>query len=109
MILVVGGAYQGKTEFVKQTLGIAKKNAMFNAHNIIKAYIERGEDPEQILEIIEKNNIAAVTADEIGMGIVPLDKNDRIWRERTGRIICRIAAMADEVYRLCAGIPTRIK
>lgn len=109
MILVVGGAYQGKTEFVKNTLGIDDKNALFNVHDIIKEYLERGEDPEQILDMIENSDIYAVTADEIGMGIVPLDRADRIWRERTGRIICGIAAMSDTVYRLCAGIPVRIK
>lgn len=109
MILVVGGAYQGKTDFVRHTLGIEEKNTLFNVHDIIRDRLERGEDPEQILDIIEDNNIDAVTADEIGMGIVPMDKADRIWRERTGRIICRIAAKADTVYRLCAGIPMRIK
>lgn len=109
MILVVGGAYQGKTDFVKNTLGVEEKNALFGVHETIRSILEAGGDPEQIIDIIENNNIYAVTADEIGMGIVPVDKEARIWRECAGRIICRIAAMADQVYRICAGIPMRIK
>lgn len=109
MILVVGGAYQGKADFVRNTLGISEEKTVLNAHEVIRGYLERGEDPEKILDIISEEKILAVTADEIGMGVVPLDKADRIWRERTGRIICKIAAKADTVYRVCAGIPVRIK
>ena len=46
---------------------------------------------------------------EVGSGVVPLDPEERAWREAVGRVGCRIAAEADEVYRVVAGIAQRIK
>ena len=46
---------------------------------------------------------------EVGSGVVPLDPEERTWREAVGRVGCRIAAEADEVYRVVAGIAQRIK
>jgi adenosylcobinamide kinase/adenosylcobinamide-phosphate guanylyltransferase len=50
-----------------------------------------------------------VISDETGNGIVPADAEDRRVRETTGRLCCRIAQNADEVYRVFAGIPVKIK
>ena len=50
-----------------------------------------------------------ITSDEVGLGIVPLDRKVREWREATGRALCRIAAEADEVYRVSCGIGMKIK
>ena len=41
--------------------------------------------------------------------ITPLDRTDRDWRERVGRLCCRLAAEADEVYRVHCGLGVRIK
>ena len=46
---------------------------------------------------------------EVGSGVVPLDPEECAWREAVGRAGCRIAAEADEVYRVVAGIAQRIK
>ena len=110
MIFVTGGAYQGKKRFVTDVLGINKERVLFAAHEYIEEVLEYGGDPEKmIFSLIESGEIEAVTADEIGMGIVPADERDRKRREMTGRIMCYIAANADEVYRLVCGIPVRIK
>lgn len=50
-----------------------------------------------------------VISNEIGSGIVPIDKKDRLWREQTGRMLTKIASQADEVYRVFSGIPQKIK
>ncbi len=46
---------------------------------------------------------------EVGSGVVPMDKSERIWREQTGRVSCFFAERADRVYRMLAGIPQRLK
>ena len=56
-----------------------------------------------------ENPDAIVIMDEIGSGIIPLEKSERLWREQTGRAGCRIAGYADTVIRLCCGIPEIIK
>lgn len=47
--------------------------------------------------------------DDIGCGIVPVDPFERMCREETGRICCRIAAGAEQVWRVCCGLGQRIK
>lgn len=110
MILVTGGAYQGKRRFVSETLGISEERALFDLHEYIRECVENGDDPEKrVFELIGSEKPDAVTCDEIGMGIVPAERSERIIREATGRIVCRIAGCADEVYRLVCGIPVKIK
>ena len=96
MILLIGGSYQGKTEYARENF--KEKRILNGFHMIIKEMLENGSkiDLSKILE-----NYDVVISDEIGNGIVPLDKFERIWRE--------IAKASDEVYRIYAGISVRIK
>lgn len=50
-----------------------------------------------------------LVTDEVGCGIVPFHREERLWREASGRLNCRIAAAADQVWRVCCGIGTQIK
>ena len=47
MILVTGGAYQGKRRFVSETLGISEERALFDLHEYIRECVENGDDPEK--------------------------------------------------------------
>lgn len=107
MILITGGAYQGKGDFAK-SLGIAEDKILFNAHEIIKEMLAQGRDAAAEFDKL-LCGIDAVTCDEIGMGIVPLNPKEREWREVTGRIMCETAKKADTVYRLVCGIAVKIK
>ena len=60
-------------------------------------------------QLLCENPDAIVIMDEIGSGIIPLEKSERLWREQTGRAGCRIAEYADMVIRLCCGVPEVIK
>lgn len=46
-----------------------------------------------------------VTCDEIGCGVVPIERNDENWREAVGRLCCALAEQADAVIRVWAGVP----
>lgn len=48
-------------------------------------------------------------SNEIGYGIVPLDRFERDWREKTGRICCLAAQESRSVIRVLAGNPVYIK
>ena len=50
-----------------------------------------------------------VVCQEVGGGVIPMDAQEREWRECTGRLCCDIAAQADRVYRVYCGIATCIK
>lgn len=123
MILVTGGAFQGKADFVKARFlcsmidgescdfnSVFSAECVCNYHLLIKRLIERGENPIGFTErLCRENPDIIVIMNEIGGGIVPIGKEDRIWREQTGKAGCIIAAFSDIVVRLCCGIPTVIK
>ncbi len=106
MILVIGGRNQGKSEYVSQNYPGTK--VLNGFHNAVKEYMLEGKD---IKELIEKavNDFDVVISDEIGCGIVPAEKFDRDWREKTGRALCVIAEQAESVYRITSGIALKIK
>lgn len=110
MILIIGGAYQGKYDFALNTLGLKEENILNSFHMLTKRMLEDGKSIEKETEkIIEDKDIQAVISDEIGCGVVPMDKADREWREQTGRALCKIAAASYEVYRIQCGVPLKIK
>jgi adenosyl cobinamide kinase/adenosyl cobinamide phosphate guanylyltransferase len=50
-----------------------------------------------------------VVSNEVGMGIVPENELGRAYRDLLGAVNRKIAAEADEVYFIVAGIPMEIK
>ncbi|MCR5580216.1 MAG: bifunctional adenosylcobinamide kinase/adenosylcobinamide-phosphate guanylyltransferase [Pseudobutyrivibrio sp.] len=110
MILVIGGSYQGKTEYATGTFPRAK---FFNQlHLFIKKRLEEGKSEEEILTEIHSTISEGewvVIADEVGNGIVPIDDSSRIYREVAGRILIELAREATEVHRVVLGIGVRIK
>ena len=137
MKLIIGGAAQGKLEVAKQCAkSVNSESDTWNAskelvivdenynlveelysatiinhfHLIIKRVLQEKQEPELILdEIIARNPNVCIVSTEIGYGFVPMDSFERQYRERTGRICCKIANKAEEVYRVLCGITTRIK
>lgn len=104
MIFIIGGVCQGKSEFAK-SFGLP---VFDNLEKSIKKWLENGDDIDaKINSILEEKSVIVCT--EIGCGIVPLEKTDRIWREETGRTACKIAQRAEKVYKMEAGIPQQIK
>lgn len=123
MIMITGGAYEGKADFVKTHYGCEITNGkscdfesvftaecISNYHLLVKRLIEKGNDVIDFTERLCRGNPSLIViTDEIGCGIVPLDKSDRIWREQVGRAGCIIAKNSDTVVRIFCGIPTAIK
>ncbi len=123
MKMITGGAYQGKTEFVKKHFGceildgescdfedVFTAECVSEFHQLVKRLIEKNEDVITYTErLCSENPDLIVIINEIGCGIVPLEKSDRIWREQVGRAGSLIAKNSDTVVRLICGIPTVIK
>lgn len=79
-------------------------------HRYIRERLQHGNDPEAaIMDFLEKYPDCILICDEIGNGIVPIEAEERIYRERTGRILEQLAAQADEVVRVVCGIGLKIK
>ncbi len=50
-----------------------------------------------------------VVSNEVGLGLVPPYKLGRVFRDALGRVNQRMAAAADEVVLMVAGLPIRLK
>ena len=126
MIMITGGAFQGKTEFAKKSFSlndseiIDGENCIFedvftakcvvNFHLFIKRLMHNNIDPMGFSKkIIQKNSEIIIVINEIGCGIIPIEKSDRIWRETVGRTGCFIAENSEKVIRINCGIPMYLK
>lgn len=127
-IFITGGKSQGKTEYAKtyeaqgyhmiddiyeevrkrvlkeaafrsETGGIPVSEADRMAAAIMTELDEVGSGHDNIVLI----------GTEIGCGIVPVDKTQRLLREVNGRLNCLLAASADKVILMNCGIAQIIK
>ncbi len=111
MKLFIGGYAQNKYEYVKRTYPGA---VIWNEfHRFVQEQLKAGTAPDdirqQVADRIASQPDLIIISDELGCGIVPMEKEDRLWRETTGRLLCFAAEQADEVYRMVCGIPQRLK
>lgn len=126
MIMITGGGYSGKREFAKENYNLEDNDildgeqcnfqdsystkCLCNFHKMVKRLLQCDKDPlEFTKELCRRNPGLIVITDEIGCGIIPIDKKDRIWREAVGRSGCYIAEHSERVIRIICGIPAVIK
>lgn len=126
MKLVIGGAFQGKKEYVKKQFAVSQeamidgKDAeyqdiftcacIYHFHEWVKKGLEKNWDFENLLdELMKKNPELIVVSNELGYGVVPVSAFDRKYRECTGRICTRLAEESQQVIRVVCGLGTVIK
>ena len=130
MILVIGGSFQGKKAFAEQLCREKKERYNQNDggkiadtpekpgpqiqvlpdfHLRVKEALEAGEDPDTMTRQLLEDPPQVITLDEVGCGIVPIERKERIYREAVGHAGQMLAAQAEKVYRVQCGIATRIK
>lgn len=67
----------------------------------------------QALELVsslrDRLDTLILVSNEVGMGVVPPYRLGRIFRDLSGRMNQKLAAQADEVYLVTAGLPLRLK
>ena len=63
----------------------------------------------ELVSLIKENDAAwIVVTNEVGLGLVPPYPLGRVYRDQLGWVNQQIAAIADEVYFMLAGIPVPI-
>ena len=124
MILVFGGAYNGKKDFIKEKFNINEEDIIYCSDGEIdfskkvicglhkftyNNTLKNKSSLEYIKENINLFKDKIIISDEISSGIVPLKKEDRMWREETGRCLQYLSKESSCVYRVFCGISTIIK
>ncbi|PIU41630.1 MAG: bifunctional adenosylcobinamide kinase/adenosylcobinamide-phosphate guanylyltransferase [Candidatus Omnitrophica bacterium CG07_land_8_20_14_0_80_42_15] len=84
---------------------------------LVSNLLLRGRNEDEILKKIgsmlanlrKKKAKAILVSNEVGLGIVPVSKLGRDFRDIAGKVNQLTAKEADEVFFMISGIPTRIK
>ena len=64
----------------------------------------------ELVECINKNDARfIIVTNEIGLGLVPISRIGRLYRDVMGKANQRLAQEAEEVYVMLAGLPVQIK
>ena len=65
---------------------------------------------DKLIECINHNEASfIIVTNEVGLGLVPADEVSRLYRDLLGRANQMLAASADEVYLMAAGLAVQIK
>ena len=137
MILIFGGAYQGKEDFAKEHFGVKtvsdcaassdcaevspgteatpalpdfSADAACGLEAFARACTEAGAEAKDLMKEqkeLWQDKVLIIT--DVSQGIVPMDKTTRAFREMNGRLMLYLASEAEEVWRVFCGIGKRIK
>lgn len=125
MELIIGGAYQGKTNFVKTAFSLSNDDIFvcqegeeLDLHKKCLSHLEKwsawcvknGVSPEEeFFKVVKNPEEKILISDDIFCGVVPLDPMERAFREAHGRLLLRISEKSEHVTRVFCGIPARLK
>ena len=125
MHLIIGGAFQGKTDWAKaqfslkdadilecneQTLPVFSAKCITHLERFALCCLRQGQEPKTVLlQNKEQWKDSVLICDDISCGVVPMDRELRAWREATGRTINALAQRAERVIRIFCGMPMVLK
>lgn len=114
MILIIGGFAAGKRSYAGSAFGYSPEDmadgvlddrpVLYNLQELVRR--SPGSADELFPALCDK---AVVICNEVGGGVVPLDRDERLWREACGRLCVKLAAAARQVVRVHCGIPQVLK
>ena len=124
MTLIIGGAYQGKLAFARETFSLAEEDVFtcsgteidfskpcINAlEEFTLACIRQGADPIAFLrEHRAQWERTIFICQDLFCGVVPIDTELRVWRHTTGLVCQYLSREADRVSRIFCGLEQRLK
>ncbi len=124
MVLIIGGAYQGKLDFAKTAFTLSEddificngseidfsKRCVGSIEEFTLACVQNGIDPSEHFKAHReewKNSI--LICEDIFCGVVPMGAQLRAWRQATGRLCQYLSREAEQVSRIFCGLEQRLK
>ena len=125
MDFIIGGAYQGKLTFAKAKYGLKDEDILtcaedghidFSARCVrhIEEFtlwcVRNGEDPIAYFKAHETEwQNSVLICRDIFCGVVPMEAENRAWREQTGRLCAYLSGEAQRVSRIFCGLEQKLK
>lgn len=121
MVLIIGGAYQGKLDFAKETFSLtdgdvytcsAGEEIDFSRKCIhqIEEFTYTHPDPIAYFESHrEEWQDSVLILQDLFCGVVPMGEENRAWRQNTGRLAQYLSREAAQVSRIFCGLEQRLK
>lgn len=124
MVFVFGGAYQGKTDFVKETFSLTEgdifscsgteidfsRRCVDNIENFALACTRAGIDPVEYFSARKEDwKDSILICRDMFCGVVPMGAETRAWRQDTGRLTQYLSREAGRVSRIFCGLEQRLK
>lgn len=124
MVLIIGGAYQGKLEYAKQALAVQdgeiftcqadtidfSKRCVCALEAFTWACVASGVDPiAYFREHRQQWENSVLICQDIFCGVVPMGAQLRQWRQDTARLCQYLAGQASQVSRIFCGLEQRLK
>ena len=116
MILIIGGAFQGKLAYALKAYNLTENDVCDLAisdpvpgckcYRHLEALSRRNTDITRLFPLFED---AVVIARQVNGGIVPMDGAERTWREVHGTLVQRLAREAAHVTRILCGLTEELK
>ena len=124
MVLIIGGAYQGKLDFAKSTFDLSEsdiftctggeidfsKRCIDHMEEFTLWCAQSGVDAVEFFRSCrERWQNSILICEDISAGVVPLGADMRAWRQMNG-LLCRyLSGKAARVSRLFCGLEERLK
>ena len=126
MTVIFGGAYQGKLDYARENFNITdedvyvcrqdsteidtSKKVICGLENFTFACVKSGLEARDLLaDLGPVLDDKIIIVSDISQGIVPLDADQRQWREMNGRCMLWLGKKADRVIRVFCGLGQTIK
>ncbi|MCY3800131.1 MAG: bifunctional adenosylcobinamide kinase/adenosylcobinamide-phosphate guanylyltransferase [Chloroflexi bacterium] len=85
-------------------------NLMLSTESPGTACIDIASEARTLLGLYREGNASwIVVSNEVGLGVVPATRLGRVYADELGRVNQIIAAKADDVYFMAAGLPLKLK
>lgn len=112
MRLLIGGLGQGKLAYALAQTGYTMEQVAHTPEDAMTRPIFAGVEQHPDLDVdklLEANPEVILICREVGCGVVPMEPEERRWREGVGRLCCTLASRATKVERIFCGLPQTIK
>ncbi len=124
MILILGGAYQGKLDYAKAAFNLSdsdiftctgmeidfSQRCIYALEEFTLACTMQGIDP---IDYFRRNRAqwqeCILICQDIFCGVVPMGADMRAWRHSTGQLCKYLAGEARQVSRIFCGLEQRLK